>query len=164
MLMLWFLFPCKSHGFCSHKGRVSFRNFHSPWRFWKKRNFHGEFGDKGQLTWNILRLILFYPTKRWEFGNPKLKETNFPIDLFSVKLLLSNASRPKSSKMSPTAVTLCEEWWFRKRGSSQRWLTWNIVRTFRFDWQSGYHAEIKTSGTQHFPFSFQRAKIHFQHS
>ena len=113
-----FLFPCKSHGFCSHKGRVSFRNFHSSWRFWKKRNFHGEFGDKGQLTWNILRLILFYPTKRWEFGNPKLKETNFPIDLFSVKLLLSNASRPKSSKMSPTAATLREEWWFAAWGSA----------------------------------------------
>ena len=46
----------------------------------------------------------------------------------------------------------------------KRWLTWNIVRTFRFDGQSRYHAEIKTSGTQHLPFSFERAKIHLQHS
>ena len=63
---------CKSYGFCSQKGQVPFRNFHSPWRFWKKRHFHGELVDKGRLTWNILHLILFYPTKRREFGNPKL--------------------------------------------------------------------------------------------
>ena len=110
MLMLWFLFPCKSHGFCSHKGRVSFRNFHSSWRFWKKRNFHGEFGDKGQLTWNILRLILFDPTKRGEFGNPKLKEPNFPTDLFSVKLLLSNTSKLKSSKMKTMLQIFADNW------------------------------------------------------
>ena len=84
---------CQSYGFCSQKGQVPLRNFRSPRRFWKKRNFHGEFGDKGRLTWNILQLILFYPTKRREFGNPKLKEPNFPIDLFSVKFLVSNASR-----------------------------------------------------------------------
>ena len=88
-----------------HKGQVCFRKFHSPWRFWKKSHCHGELGDKGRLTWNSLHLILFYPTKRGEFGNPKLKEPNFPTDFFSVKLLLSNASRPKSSKMSPTAAT-----------------------------------------------------------
>ena len=38
------------------------------------------------------------------------------------------------------------------------------MRTFCFHSQSGYHAEIKTSGTQHLPFSFERAKIHLQHS
>ena len=69
---------CKSYGFCSQKRQVPFRNFHSPWRFWKRRHFHGELGDKGRLTWNILQLIVLYPTKRREFGNPKLKESNFP--------------------------------------------------------------------------------------
>ena len=66
------------------------RKFHAPWRFCKKRYFHGEFGDKGRLTWNILHLISVYPTKRREFGNPKLKEPNFPIDLFSSSQVASN--------------------------------------------------------------------------
>ena len=64
---------CKSCGFCSHKGQVPFRNFHSPCRSWKKRNFHGELGDKGRLTWNILHLILFSPTKR-DVSQPILKQ------------------------------------------------------------------------------------------
>ena len=50
---------CKSFCLCSHKGQVPFRNFHSPCRFWKKCDFRGEFGDKGRLTWNILRLVFF---------------------------------------------------------------------------------------------------------
>ena len=75
----------------------------------EETHFHGELGDKGRLTWNILQLILFYPKKRGKFGNLILEEPNFPIDLFSIKLLLSNAPRLKSSKESPTAATLCEE-------------------------------------------------------
>ena len=53
---------CKSYGFWSHKdhkGQVCFRKFHSPWRFWKESHFHGELGDKGRLTWNILHLNSF---------------------------------------------------------------------------------------------------------
>ena len=52
----------------------------------------------------------FSPTKRGEFGNPKLKEPNFPTDRFSVKLLLSNASRPKSSKMKTMLQTFAKNW------------------------------------------------------
>ena len=91
------------------KGKSPFGISIHPRDFGRNAIFTVNWGDKGRLTWNILRLILFYPTKRGEFGNPKLKEPNFPTDLFSVKLLLSNTSRPKSSKMSPTAATLCEE-------------------------------------------------------
>ena len=98
--------PCvKSYCFVLIKGKSPSGISIHPEDFGRIAIYHGEFGDKGRLTWNILHLILFYPTKRREVGNPKLKEPNFPIDLFSIKLLLSNASRLKSSKMSPTAAT-----------------------------------------------------------
>ena len=86
------------------------RKFHAPWRFWKKRHFHGELGDKWRLTWNILQLILFYPKKRGEFGNLQLEEPNFPTDCFSVKWFLSNASRPKSSKMKTMLQIFANNW------------------------------------------------------
>ena len=40
---------------------------------------------------------------------PKTLGNKLPDIFFSVKLLLSNASRPKSNKMSPTAATRREE-------------------------------------------------------
>ena len=52
----------------------------------------------------------FYPKKRGEFGNLKLEEPNFPTDRFSIKLLLSNASRPKSSKMKTMLQTFAKNW------------------------------------------------------
>ena len=109
--------PCvKVMVFCSQKGfkgQVPFRNFHSPWRFWKKRNFHRELGDKGRLIWNILHHLApnsFLSDEARRIGNPKLKEINFPTNLFSIKLLLCNASRPKSSKMKTMLQIIGDPW------------------------------------------------------
>jgi hypothetical protein len=92
------------------KGKSPFGISIHPRDFGRNAIFTVNWGDKGRLTWNILRLILFYPTKRGEFGNPKLKEPNFPTDLFSVKLLLSNTSKLKSSKMKTMLQIFADNW------------------------------------------------------
>ena len=69
----------------------------------------GDFGGQRAINMEHLASYSFLSDEARRIWNLKLEEPNFPIDLFSVKLLLSNASRLKSSKESPTAATLREE-------------------------------------------------------
>jgi hypothetical protein len=86
--------PCvKVMVFCSHedfKGQVPFRNFHSPWRFWKKRNFHRELGDKGRLIWNILHHLApnsFLSDEARRIWKPQTQGNKLPGKSFFKKIV-----------------------------------------------------------------------------
>ena len=55
---------CKSVGFGLIKGKSPCGNSMHPRDLGRNAIFTVNWGDKWRLTWNLLHLILFYPTKR----------------------------------------------------------------------------------------------------
>ena len=111
---------CKSYCLCSHKGQVPLPEFPCTLENLKEMPFSRWIGEQRAVNMEPLATNSFLSDEAMRIWKPKTLGTKLPDICFSGKLLLSNASRPKSSKMSPTAATLREEWWLRKRGSAQK--------------------------------------------